>query len=109
MFIAEDWQQPRLGVYTMNFCKTAQQGWFSGNANMLKSGGKRKREERRIIHSVLFGRKKWSVLAHWRNNSKHIGTKLCKEGGECKKKSLYHFKSDRIKAENKVIKKKADL
>lgn len=102
MFTAEHWQQHRLGVYIINFCKSSQQGWFSGNTNMLKSGEKRKRKERRIIHSVLFGRKKWSVLAHWRNNSKQICTKLCKQ-------NLYHFKSDRIKAENKVFKKKADL
>lgn len=66
MFTAEHWLQPKLGVYIMNSCKTSQQGWFSGNVNMLKSGGKRKRVERKIIHSVLFGRKKWSVLAHWR-------------------------------------------
>lgn len=33
---------------------------------MLKSRGKRKRGKRKIIHSVLFGRKKRSVFAHWR-------------------------------------------
>lgn len=86
MLTAERWQQSKLGVYLMNFCKTSQQGYFSDNTNMLKSGEIRKREERRIIHSVLFGRTKWSVLAHWRI-TQNTSTLSCAVRGVNAKKS----------------------
>lgn len=54
-----------------------------------KVWGKRKREERRIIHSVLFGRMKWSVLAHWRI-TQNTSTLSCAMRGVNAEKNLYH-------------------
>lgn len=55
MFTAQHWQQPWLGVYIMNFCKSSQQGWFSGNANMLKSGGEKEEGENKDNSQCFLG------------------------------------------------------
>lgn len=106
MFTAEHWLQPKLGVYIMNSCKTSQQGWFSGK--YAEVWGKKEKGGKEDNSFSAFWEKEVVCTCSLEDNSKHIHTKLCNEEGECKK-NLYYFKSDRIKAENKLFKKEANL